>query len=162
MPWTDTAKRDAQNGKDAVNNIFNVMSSDISANDGDVDSLSAVCGKNAICAPSSYDTLWVSNGSPSVSCMLLFAMCTLGFQYFSGKAYKIKSAFHLAPYLYLTILFSWLVDYFILHVNSPLSSIIGALLIFAGTLVSRLSKPWFSYAKSRLNIKDKEKQHTSF
>lgn len=77
--------------------------------------------------------------------LLLFAMCTLGFQYFSGKAYKIKSAFHLAPYLYLTILFSWLVDYFILHIHSPIMSIIGALLIFIGTLLSRMKRPLVSW-----------------
>lgn len=73
--------------------------------------------------------------------LLIFSGCTLGFQYFSGRAYKISSAFHLAPYLYLTILFSWLVDYFILHVQSPRSAMIGAIFIFAGTLLSRLTRP---------------------
>lgn len=91
----------------------------------------------------SFKRAWIGNylHMDKMAMLLVFAMCTLGFQYFSGRAYKIRSAFHLAPYLYLTILFSWMVDYFILHVHSPISSIIGALLIFSGTLLSRVSVP---------------------
>lgn len=83
--------------------------------------------------------------------LFLFAMCTLGFQYFSGRAYQRKSAFHLAPYLYLTILFSWIYDSFVLHIHSSALSILGALLIFSGTALSRVSQPIISFR--RLKIK---------
>jgi drug/metabolite transporter (DMT)-like permease len=70
----------------------------------------------------------------------MFSLATLGFQFFSGRAYKIKSAFELAPYLYLTVLFSWVVDFFVFKQVSSLAAIFGALLIFSGIVVSRSNK----------------------
>jgi drug/metabolite transporter (DMT)-like permease len=67
--------------------------------------------------------------------VMIFSMSTIGFQFFTGLAYKLRPVSELVPLLYLSVLFSALFDIFIFKSHITVMAAMGAVLIFFATLL---------------------------